>query len=71
MYGGGGVRTFQKLSHLGGTNFLLERKDKPEKRRGRGVDVEMGMLPSFYYFFMTVHVGKVKLPLLFFGSSVF
>ena len=44
-------RTFQKLSHLGGggggvRNFLLERGDKPE----RGIDVEMGGLPLFYYF---------------------
>ena len=51
--GGGGGRTFQKLSHLGlgggggVENFLLERGDKPEKG---GVDVEMGRLPLFYYF---------------------
>ena len=61
--------------NLGGgvTKILLERGDNPEK--GGGVDVEMGGC----YFFITlmfnciycVWQGKVKFPLLHFGSSVF
>ena len=39
--GGGRGRTFQKLSHLGVQNVLLERGDKPEKGGGG--------LTLFYY----------------------
>ena len=35
--GGAGLRTFQKLSHLGGVqNILLERADNSEKGMGVG-----------------------------------
>ena len=56
--GGEGGRTFRKLSHLEGF--------KSEK----GVDVEMGGLPLFYYLTVQshLHVGKVRFPLLLFES---
>ena len=41
-----GRRTFQKLSHLGVQNFLLER----------GVDVEMGDLPLFKLLYSSVQL---------------
>ena len=46
-------RTFQKLSHLGGQNFLLERGDKP-KRGGADVEISVcvwggGGCNFFYY----------------------
>ena len=64
--GGGGIES------LGGgrvQHFLLEMGDKPEKgRRGGGFDVEMGALPLFLLLYssvtFTLHVGKVKFPLL-------
>ena len=37
---------------MGGTKFLLERGDKPEK--GEGVDVEMGGLPLFLLLYSSV-----------------
>ena len=57
--GGEGGRTFRKLSHLEGF--------KSEK----GVDVEIGGLPLFYYLAVQSHllcVGKVRFPLLLFES---
>ena len=74
-----GGRTFQKLSHLEGgvRNFLLERGDKPEKgggRGGRGVDVEMRGSPLFLLLYSSITFtlcgGKVRFPLVLFGSSV-
>ena len=52
----GGHRTSEKLSHLGGVqHFLLERMDKPEKKRG-GIDIEMGVATFFYYFKVQSHL---------------
>ena len=57
---------------VGVRNFLLERGNKPEK--GGGVDVEMGVatfLLLYSSITFTACVGKVRFPLLLFGSSVF
>ena len=57
--------------------FLLERGDKPVKGRGGGVDVEMGggggatFLLLYSSIIFTFCEGKVRFPLLLFGSSVF
>ena len=65
-----------KIESLGGggvQNFLLERGHKPEKGAGV-VDVEIRGVPIFYYFTVQSYllcVGKVRFPLLLFGSSVF
>ena len=74
-WGGGGVRTFQKFSHLseGVQNFLLEKGDKPEKGGG---NVEMGVGTSFTILQLssitfTMCVDKVRFPLLLFGFSIF
>ena len=59
--------------------FLLEREDKPEKGRGGGgrgggVNVEIGVATFLLHcssITFTLCVGKVKFPILLFGSSVF
>ena len=71
---GGGGRTFQKLSHFGLQNFLLEMGNKPVKRGrcrngGGGGGATFLLLYSSVIF--TVYEGKVRFPLLLFGSSVF
>ena len=59
--GGGGGRTFQKLSHLGVSNFLLERGDKPEKggwcRNMGGCHFFLLLYSSITF---TLSVGKKK-----------
>ena len=70
---GGGWLDLPKIESLPGVpKILLERGDNPEKR---GVSVEMGCMPLFYYFTVQLHllcVGvKVKFPLLHFDTSVF
>ena len=70
---------FPKIESLGGgvRNFLLERGDKPEKGGGgggRGVDVEMRGSPLFLLLYSSITFtlcgGKVRFPLVLFGSSV-
>ena len=73
---GGRGRTFQKLSHFGRGSeiFLLVRGDNPEKG---GVNVEKGgggvatFLLLYRSITFTVCEGKIRFPLLLFGSSVF
>ena len=71
--GGRGVRTFQILSHLGGMKIFARKGDKPEK--GGLMWKLHGGLTLFYYFMVHAvqsHLeGKVRFPLLLFGSSVF
>ena len=67
-----GVKTCQKLSHLGSTEFFARKGDKPEK----GVDVKMGrgvatFLSLYSSITFTVWEEKLSFPLLLFGSSVF
>ena len=51
-------------------HFLLEREDKPERKGGGGVDVEMGGCHFFYYVAVQLHLlcvwEKVKFPSLLF-----
>ena len=68
------IRSFLRRSHLGGRvrNFLLERGDKPEKCVcvcGGGGGCHFLLLYSSITF--TVCGGKVRFPLLLFGTSVF
>ena len=60
--------------HWNPLNVLLE-KGEINLKRGGGVDVEMWGVAIFLLLYslilFTVYVGKVKLPLLLFGSSVF
>ena len=73
---GGGGRTFQKLSYLGGGYKMFCQKGGIKLKRGGVVDVEMGGCHFLYYFTVQFnHIycvqGKSKVPFISFGSSVF
>ena len=70
----GGGRTFEKLSNMGGDTIFFARKEGSTCKLG--VDVEMAGCHFFSYFkiqsyLLCVCVGKVRFPLLLFGSSAF
>ena len=71
---GGGGRTFEKLSNMGGDTIFFARKEGSTCKLG--VDAEMAGCHFFSYFkiqsyLLCVCVGKVRFPLLLFGSSAF
>ena len=69
---GGGVGPSENCGTRGVQNFLLQRRDKPEKggwcRNGGGIANVLLLYSSITF---TVCVEKVGFPLLLFGSSLF